>query len=63
MFDAVQIGWLDNDDYRRAAERAGVVELPDGMDDTAGPARMAGMAAPNGLAAPNGTDEPGHEPG
>lgn len=36
MFDEVQIGWLDNDDYRRAAERAGVVELPDGPIDVTG---------------------------
>ena len=62
MFDAVQIGWLDNDDYRRAAERAGVVELPDGMAVTASSAGPARMAAPNGMVAPNGTDEPGHEP-
>lgn len=29
MWDDVQRGWLDGDDYRRAAEAAGVVELPD----------------------------------
>lgn len=29
MFDEVQRGWLDGDDYVRAAEAAGVVELPD----------------------------------
>lgn len=30
MFDEVHEGWLAGDDYRRAAEAAGVVELPDG---------------------------------
>lgn len=29
MWDDVQRGWLDGDDYRRAAEAARVVELPD----------------------------------
>ena len=29
VFDSVQSGWLAGDDYRRAAEAAGVVELPD----------------------------------
>lgn len=29
MFDHVQLGWLAGDDYRAAAEAAGVVELPD----------------------------------
>ena len=28
MFDSVQAGWLAGDDYRRAVEAAGVVELP-----------------------------------
>ncbi|HEY9475652.1 MAG TPA: hypothetical protein VIS06_17605 [Mycobacteriales bacterium] len=28
MFDEVQMGWLAGDDYERAVEAAGVVELP-----------------------------------
>ena len=28
MFDEVQMGWLAGDDYARAVEAAGVVELP-----------------------------------
>lgn len=35
MFDDVQRGWLDSDDYHVAAEAAGVVELPD--DELPGP--------------------------
>jgi hypothetical protein len=29
VFDEVQCGWLAGDDYRRAVERHGVLELPD----------------------------------
>jgi len=29
MFDDVQQGWLGGDDYARAVEAAGVVELPE----------------------------------
>lgn len=32
MYDDVQVGWLAGDDYRVAAESAGVVELPDTSD-------------------------------
>ncbi|HEX5495706.1 MAG TPA: hypothetical protein VFX70_14135 [Mycobacteriales bacterium] len=32
MFDQVQRGWLDGDDYRVAVEAAGVVELPGASD-------------------------------
>lgn len=32
MFDHVHIGWLESDDYRVAAQAAGVVELPDGPE-------------------------------
>ncbi|HEY9392329.1 MAG TPA: hypothetical protein VIR27_21460 [Mycobacteriales bacterium] len=32
MFDHVQLGWLAGDDYRAAAEAAGVVELPDNSE-------------------------------
>jgi hypothetical protein len=37
MFDDVQRGWLDGDDYRLAAEAAGVVELPDDGRPRPGP--------------------------
>lgn len=33
MFDDVQRGWLDGDDYVVAAEAAGVVELPESGDE------------------------------
>lgn len=43
MWDEVQRGWLDGDDHRRAAEAAGVVELPD--DGTPPPGRLPTQVA------------------
>ncbi|HEX5495984.1 MAG TPA: hypothetical protein VFX70_15555 [Mycobacteriales bacterium] len=43
MFDHVQMGWLESDDYRAAVEVAGVVELADSAEP-AEPADPAGEA-------------------
>lgn len=45
MFDHVQLGWLGGDDYRAAAEAAGVVELPGGTEPD-GPAGESAEGLP-----------------
>lgn len=46
MFDEVQRGWLDSDDYRVATEAAGVVEVPDGPEPESIEPEDAGPAGP-----------------
>ncbi|HEY9472636.1 MAG TPA: hypothetical protein VIS06_02165, partial [Mycobacteriales bacterium] len=49
MFDSVQAGWLAGDDYRRAVQAAGVVELPRSGESVEVPesARVAAPAQPD----------------